>query len=126
MTVSRGGGQALSMSVETAPTRKKLPIVRLAIAAVVCGVIGLVILREIGMQRLVEWLDLFIAAIRDMGPWIFFGAMAVLPAAGAPLMAFNLVAGEAFAPQMSMLGVIVTVAVACTTSPELPFAAAVY
>jgi uncharacterized membrane protein YdjX (TVP38/TMEM64 family) len=110
LTVRGVGRQAVSMSAVTASTRKKLPIARLAIAAVVCGVIGLLALREIGVQRLVEWLDLFIVAIRDMGPWIFFAAMAVLPAAGAPLMAFNLVAGEAFAPQMTMPGVIVTVA----------------
>jgi uncharacterized membrane protein YdjX (TVP38/TMEM64 family) len=109
------------MSANITPGKKKLPIARLAIAAVVIGIVGLLVLREIGMQRLVEWLDLFIAAIRDMGPWIFFAAMAVLPAAGAPLMAFNLVAGEAFAPQMTMTGVCMAVAIAIAANLALTY-----
>jgi uncharacterized membrane protein YdjX (TVP38/TMEM64 family) len=121
LTVLRDGGQAGGMSAISSPAKKKLPVVRLAIAAVVCGVIGLLVLREIGLARLVAWLDLFIAAIRDMGPWIFFAAMAVLPAAGAPLMAFNLVAGEAFAPQMTMPGVIAIAALAIAANLALTY-----
>ena len=109
------------MSLETAQLQKKLPIVRLAIAGVVVAIIGLVVLREIGMVRLVAWFDLFVTAIRDMGPWVFFSAMTVLPAMGAPLMAFNLVAGEAFAAQMTMPGVIVTVALAIAANLALTY-----
>lgn len=109
------------MSVVSQPAKKKLPIVRLAIAGVVLGVIGLLALREIGLQRLVQWLDLFVAAIRDMGPWIFFAAMTILPAVGAPLMAFNLVAGEAFAPEMTMPGVIITVALSIAANLALTY-----
>ena len=115
------GGQAGAMSVEATSLKKKLPIVRLAVAGVLAAVIGVVVLREIGMQRLIEWFDLFVTAIRDMGPWIFFAAMIVLPALGAPLMAFNLVAGEAFAPQMTMPGVIVTVAAAIAANLALTY-----
>jgi uncharacterized membrane protein YdjX (TVP38/TMEM64 family) len=100
---------------------RKLPIVRLTIAAVVVGIIGLIVLREIGIARLVQWFDLFVEAIRDMGPWVFFGAMIILPAVGAPLMAFNLVAGEAFAPQMTMPGVIITVALAIAANLLLTY-----
>src|SRR5688572_4360309 len=109
------------MSLETAQLKKKLPIVRLAIAGVVMAIIGLVVLREIGMVRLVAWFDLFVTAIRDMGPWVFFAAMTILPAIGAPLMAFNLVAGEAFAPQMTMPGVMVTVALAIAANLALTY-----
>lgn len=100
------------MSIAMTPPKRKLPVVRLAIGGVVLAVVGIVILHRIGMEQLVAWLDLFVALIRDLGPWVFFAAMAVLPAVGAPLMAFSLVAGEAFAPRMTMPGVIITAAVA--------------
>src|SRR5688572_10488131 len=90
LTVTLGDWQAGQMALETAQLRKKLPIVRLAVAAVVVALVGFLVLREIGMQRLVQWFDLFVTAIRDMGPWVFFAAMTILPAVGAPLMAFNL------------------------------------
>ena len=108
-------------SSEVAPQKRKLPIIRLAVAAVVVAVVCLLVLREVGVARLIEWFDLFVATIRDMGPWVFFAAMVVLPAIGAPLMAFNLVAGEAFAPQMTMPGVIVTVAAAIAVNLLLTY-----
>lgn len=109
------------MSAETPLPRKKLPILKLAIVGVVLAIVGLVALREIGLARLVELFDQFVAMIRDMGPWVFFTAMTILPAMGAPLMAFNLVAGEAFAPQMTMPGVIVTVAAAIAANLALTY-----
>jgi uncharacterized membrane protein YdjX (TVP38/TMEM64 family) len=101
--------------------KRKLPIVRLAIAGVFLGALGVLVLREIGMVRLVASLDLLVATIRDLGPWVFFTAMMVLPAMGAPLMAFNLVAGEAFAPQMTMPGVIITVSAAIAANLGLTY-----
>jgi uncharacterized membrane protein YdjX (TVP38/TMEM64 family) len=121
LTALRGGGQAGAMSLETAQLKKKLPIVRLAIAGLLVAAVGLLVLREIGMVRLIAWFDLFVTAIRDMGPWVFFAAMTILPAVGAPLMAFNLVAGEAFAAQMTMPGVIVTVALAIAANLALTY-----
>lgn len=109
------------MSAETPLPKKKLPILKLAIVGVVLAVVGLVALREIGVARLVELFDQFVAVIRDMWPWVFFTAMTILPAMGAPLMAFNLVAGEAFAPQMTMPGVIVTVAAAIAANLALTY-----
>ena len=88
---------------------------------VAVAVVAAIILREVGLTRLVEWFDLFVATIRDMGPWVFFGAMVILPAIGAPLMAFNLVAGEAFAPQMSMVGVIIAVIAAIAANLALTY-----
>src|SRR5688500_7812302 len=63
LTASRSGGQAGAMSLETAQLKKKLPIVRLAIAGVLVAVVGLLVLREIGMVRLIAWFDLFVTAI---------------------------------------------------------------
>lgn len=109
------------MSGELVKPRHKLPIVKLAIVGVVLAVLGVLILREVGLTRLVELFDLFVATIRDLGPWVFFSAMTILPAVGAPLMAFNLVAGEAFAPQMTMPGVIITVAAAIAANLALTY-----
>jgi uncharacterized membrane protein YdjX (TVP38/TMEM64 family) len=108
------------MSIPT-PLKKKLPIVRLAIVAVVLAIIGAVILHQVGLARLVEWFDLFVAFIRDMGPWVFFTAMTILPSVGAPMMGFSLVAGEAFAKQMTMPGVIVTVVLVITANLALTY-----
>src|SRR5688500_9203243 len=121
LTAPRRGAQAGAMSIETAQLKKKLPIMRLAFAGVLVAIVGLFVLREIGMARLIAWFDLFVTAIRDMGPWVFFAAMTILPAAGAPLMAFNLVAGEAFAAQMTMPGVIITVALAIAANLALTY-----
>jgi uncharacterized membrane protein YdjX (TVP38/TMEM64 family) len=109
------------MSLETAAPPKKLPLVKLAIVAVILCVVGFIVLREIGAARLIELLDLFIAKIRDMGPWVFFAAMTVLPAMGAPMLAFSLVAGEAFGAQMTMPGVIITVALSIAANLALTY-----
>ncbi|MDP3069230.1 MAG: VTT domain-containing protein [Opitutaceae bacterium] len=110
------------MSLEiAAPPARKLPIVKLTIGLVVLAVVGALLLREVGLVRLVAWLDQFIALIRDLGPWVFFTGMALLPAVGAPLSAFNLVAGEAFAPQMTMTGVIVTVGAAIAVNIAITY-----
>jgi uncharacterized membrane protein YdjX (TVP38/TMEM64 family)/phosphatidylglycerophosphate synthase len=48
-------------------------------------------------------LEAVITGLRAAGPWAFFGAMAVLPA---PLAWFTVPAGEAFAPQLTLAGVV--------------------
>lgn len=47
-----------------------------------------------------------VAAAERAGPAPFFGAMALLPAAGAPMLAFMLPAAPAFAPSLGMPAVI--------------------
>jgi uncharacterized membrane protein YdjX (TVP38/TMEM64 family) len=44
--------------------------------------------------------------IRGAGPWTFFTAMALLPAAGVPMLTFSLTAASAFGPTMGMGGVV--------------------
>ena len=106
MTVRRADRQAGVMSVENAPPKKKLPLVPLAIIAVVLVGVGVWVLREVGMDRLVALMDRFVGVIRDLGPWVFFSAMTVMPALGIPMLAFTIPAGEAFAPQLGMPTVI--------------------
>ena len=67
-----------------------------------------------------------IAAIRGFGPWVFFVSMAVLPAIGAPLMAFTIPAGEVFAPQMTMPGVIAATLAAIAVNLALSYYLARY
>ena len=47
---------------------------------------------------LLEALDAMILALREAGPLVFFGAMALLPAVGFPMIAFTLAAGPVFGP----------------------------
>ena len=118
----RADGQARTMTLDTTlPPARKLPVVKIAIAAVVLAVVGVLLLRSVGLARLVEWLDQFIALIRDLGPWVFFTGMALLPAVGAPMSAFTLVAGEAFAQRMTMPGVIATVGVAIAANIAITY-----
>ena len=110
------------MSLETTPPpARKLPILKIVIALVVLAIVGGLLLREVGLARMVGWLDQFIALIRDLGPAVFFSGMALLPAVGAPMSAFTLVAGEAFAPQMTMPGVIAAVAVSIAANIAITY-----
>ena len=92
------------MPSQTPPKKKKLPLLKLAVLAAVLLVGAVLVLRGSNPRELIEH---GMNLIRAAGPVAFFAGMAVLPAAGAPLMAFTLSAGEAFGAQLSMAGVIV-------------------
>ena len=91
------------MSSQNLPKKKPLPWLKLALLAVVLLGGAFVLLRGANPRELI---DQGMSLVRMAGPVVFFAAMAVLPAAGAPLMAFTLSAGEAFGAQLSMGGVI--------------------
>jgi uncharacterized membrane protein YdjX (TVP38/TMEM64 family) len=91
------------MSSEVPEKKRKLPVVKLVVAMVAGLAIAIVMLRGVEPRAVVER---GMAVIREAGPWIFFAAMAVLPAVGMPLSFFTISAGEAFASQMGMSGVI--------------------
>jgi uncharacterized membrane protein YdjX (TVP38/TMEM64 family) len=93
--------------------RRKLPLVKLALVGVVVGAVGYLLLRgmnyrEAGRECL--------AYIRSAGPWVFFCAAAIAPAFSAPLSLFTLSAGEIFAKQMTMPGVIAAMLAAITVN----------
>jgi uncharacterized membrane protein YdjX (TVP38/TMEM64 family) len=94
------------MSTVTPVPKRKLPVAKLVIVFVVLAVVGVAILRGVGLTRFKELLEQLIAVIRDMGPWVFFTAMAILPAFGLPMLAFTIPAGEAFRAQLGLGGVI--------------------
>lgn len=86
--------------------RRKIPWIKLAIGLVVLVIGAAVLLRGANVPALVER---GMAAIRQSGPVPFFTVMALLPAVGIPLVFFTIPAGEAFAPVLTMPGVIAVV-----------------
>ena len=97
------------MSHEEPLKKRKLPLVKISIVAAVLAVGVVLVLRGVNYRALVEQ---GMAAIRSAGPLAFFAGIVVLPTIGAPLTAFTVTAGEAFAPQMTLGGVIAAVVIA--------------
>lgn len=64
-----------------------------------------------------------LATIRATGPWAFFAAMALVPL---PLIWFTVPAGEAFAPQLTLPGVIAAASIAVAVQQALSYAIARY
>jgi uncharacterized membrane protein YdjX (TVP38/TMEM64 family) len=101
--------QARRMSLPSADVsveKKKLPIVKLAVAAVVLLLAAALVLRGVDLPTL---RDRTFAVVRDLGPVVFFGAMLILPAVGVWMSIFAITAGEAFAPRLGM-GVVIAIA----------------
>ena len=91
------------VSSEAPLEKKKLPLVKLAVVAVVLLVAAILLLRGVDLGALK---DRVMEMMRDAGPVVFFTAMLLLPAAGVPMLAFTIPAGEAYAPQLGLGGVL--------------------
>jgi len=75
------------------PAERKLPWRKIVAAGLVLLVLGVLVLRGVDVRaRVNEGMSL----IETAGPVAFFLAMALLPAAGVPMMVFLLTAGPAF------------------------------
>jgi uncharacterized membrane protein YdjX (TVP38/TMEM64 family) len=98
--------------------RRKLPLVPLGAALVLCAALAFLLLRGLHFHELA---DRAVAMVRSAGPWAFFSSAAVLPAVGAPLTAFTIVAGELFAPTMTMPGVIAAMFAAIAVNLALTY-----
>ncbi len=68
-----------------------------------------------------ESIDAGVAVLRDAGPWVFFAAVALLPAFGFPLAVFNLTSGTAFGGQMGIGGVIAATGAAVAINLTLTY-----
>src|SRR4051812_22536029 len=102
------------MSQTAAPApKKKLPVVKLAIVALMLVIGGVVLLRGVDLRAL---MDSMMGAIRAQGPVVFFTAMAILPAFGCPVLAFGLTAGPAFSEQLGMPTVVGLVLLSVTVN----------
>jgi len=84
-----------------APQKKLLLLAGAALGVV--AIAGLLVLRGYDVLGL---FNRVVALLGTGGPWAFFIAMAVLPAAGVPLLTFSLTAGHIFEKQMGMVGVV--------------------
>jgi uncharacterized membrane protein YdjX (TVP38/TMEM64 family) len=91
------------MPSEEPRVRRKLPLLRLGVLAVAAAAAAFLVMRGVDYRALGER---GMSAIRSGGPLTFFSAVVILPAFGAPLSAFTLVAGEAFSRQMTLPGVV--------------------
>jgi len=106
------------MPSEEPRAKRKLPILQLVVLAAVAGAGALYFLKGVDYVALGTRA---MAIIRGLGPWAFFSATAVLPALGAPLTAFTIVAGEAFAPLMTLPGAIAATLVAIVGNLALTY-----
>jgi uncharacterized membrane protein YdjX (TVP38/TMEM64 family) len=97
------------MPPEVPASKRKLPVVKLALLGLVLAVAGLLVLRGLDIRGLA---DSGMAVIRDAGPWAFFSAMTIVPAFGVPMLAFTVPAGEAFRAQLG-LGPVIALALTC-------------
>jgi uncharacterized membrane protein YdjX (TVP38/TMEM64 family) len=106
------------MKSEEPRAKKKLPLVKLGILAVVAVAGAVAVLRGMDYKALEEQ---GLRVIRSAGPVAFFAGIAILPAVGAPLSAFTITAGEIFAPLMTLGGVIAVALVAIAINLALTY-----
>ncbi len=103
---------------DSAPASRKALLLKLAVAGAVVLAGGVLVWRGVDVKGLVVQ---GMALIAGAGPWVFFGAMAVLPALGAPLLAFALPAGPAFIPLWGRGGVLLAYGVAIALNLALTY-----
>jgi uncharacterized membrane protein YdjX (TVP38/TMEM64 family) len=101
------------MSPDAPRARRKLPLVKLSLAAAVVALAAFLLLRGVDYRDLGRHAFSY---VRAAGPWAFFSAAAILPAFSAPLSAFSLTVGEAFGSQMTMPGVLAAMLAAVTVN----------
>ena len=125
LTVPRADGQALAMSTEMLPPKKKLPIAKLAIGAGIALVVAAVIVWLVGWERaLAEGTRLFHAGmdlVSSAGPGVYFACMAILPIIGIPTSPFAVGAGPLFGEQLGMPLVILCGELALTINMALAY-----
>jgi len=109
------------MSSEEVVAKKKLPLLKIGVVAVVVIVGGVLLLRGVNLRA---WLDQIMDVVRSAGPLAFFSAMALLPAVGAPVMPFHLTAGSAFGERLGMPLVVALALLAVTINFTLTYALA--
>jgi uncharacterized membrane protein YdjX (TVP38/TMEM64 family) len=100
------------------PAKRKLPLFRLGVAAAVAIAGAVLLLKGVDVIALGNE---GMAIIRSAGPWGFFGASVILPVFGAPLTAFTIVSGEAFAPLMTLWGVMAAMLFAIAVNLALTY-----
>jgi uncharacterized membrane protein YdjX (TVP38/TMEM64 family) len=103
------------------PARRKLPLAKLALIALGLALLGLLVLRWIGLTELKALARQWLATMRSAGPVPFFTAWAVLPAFGVPLSIFTLSAGPMFGERLGLGGVLAGAAVSLACNLALTY-----
>jgi uncharacterized membrane protein YdjX (TVP38/TMEM64 family) len=88
---------------ESPPRPDRALLIKLAVALLLLLVGGVLVARGVNLRA---WLEQGLDLVRSAGPVAFFSAMAVLPALGAPILAFSLTVGPAFGKQLGMPAVV--------------------
>lgn len=88
-----------SLDARVVAAKKRLRLVKIAAVALVLAVGAGLVARGYDIKGAIEQ---GLTLVRSAGPAVFFLGMALLPAVGAPQMAFSLTAGPLFAPQLGM------------------------
>lgn len=81
------------------PREKKQLLVKLAVVGVFLAAATVMVLRGVDIRALI---DQGLDVLRGAGPWTFFLAMALVPAAGIPMSLFTLTAAPAFAEELGL------------------------
>ena len=110
------------MAEAPAPNKRAL-LLKLAAVVVVLGVAAVLVMRGVDLKGLLQHA---LATVQQAGPLVFFSAMALLPAVGAPLSPFSLTAGSIFGAQLGMPLVIICALAAITTNIVLTYFLASY
>ncbi|WP_404422886.1 TVP38/TMEM64 family protein [Nibricoccus sp. IMCC34717] len=93
-------------------------LVKLAIAVLLLGVVGVAVLKGLPLRA---WVDATLAWLRTLGPVAFFACMVLLPVAGFPMLAFTLSAAPLFAEQLGMPLLLVCVGAALAGNVSLSY-----
>ncbi len=103
---------------EPAPRPNRALLFKLAAVGAVLLLAAVIVARGLDLKALLaQGLEL----IRGAGAPVFFISMALLPALGAPQMAFSLTAGPAFGPSLGMGLVVVLALLAMTVNMVLSY-----
>jgi len=102
------------------PKRKPNRALLLKMGVAACGLVvgAILVARGLDLRAL---LDQALGVIRETGPMLFFTAMAVLPAVGAPVSFFSLTAGSVFGETLGMPLVVVCAVLALQVNMALSY-----
>jgi len=106
------------MMPEAKPVSKKGLFIKAGVLGAVVLVAAVLVLWGVDLKAL---LVQGMAVIGNAGPWVFFTAMALLPAVGCPLLAFALPAGPAFSGQLGLGGVLAAYGAAIAVNLALTY-----
>lgn len=101
------------MEPEAPRRRNRTLLLKLLLAVGALAVAGVLVLRGFDVRG---GLQAFLGALHEAGPWLFFAAMAVLPAFGAPMALFVLPAVAAFGAQLGTTTVVLLSLLAITVN----------